>query len=216
MKHDFWHNKWQKNEIGFHLPEANPLLVKHFSALQLNPDSRVFLPLCGKTLDIHWLLAQGYQVAGAELSAIAVEALFNDLNLTPSITKTGHLTQYSAPNITMWNGDIFELNQALLGKVDAVYDRAALVALPLEMRERYTTHITAITQHARQLLVCFDYQQALLDGPPFCVNADEVRLHYAQNYAVNLLASAELAGGLKGTVAAFEQVWQLAPRNLFR
>ncbi|HOY71043.1 MAG TPA: thiopurine S-methyltransferase [Methylotenera sp.] len=213
MKHDFWHNKWRKNEIGFHLPEANPFLIKHFPALQLAPNSRIFLPLCGKTLDIHWLFAQGYQVVGAELSAVAVEALFSDLNLTPTITKNGALTQYSAPNIILWNGDIFALNQALLGKVDAVYDRAALVALPFEMRERYSAHISAITQNAPQLLVCFEYDQAQMDGPPFCVCANEVRAHYQQNYEISLLESAELAGGLKGKVTAHEQVWLLKQKS---
>ncbi len=215
MKHDFWHNKWQKNEIGFHLAEANPLFVKHFPVLQLTPNSRIFLPLCGKTLDIHWLLAQGYQVVGAELSTIAVEALFNALNLTPTITQVGSLVQYSAPNITIWNGDIFELNQNLLDKVDAVYDRAALVALPLEIREHYTAHISNITQLSPQLLICFDYDQALIDGPPFCVNADEVRRHYEKIYKVNLLESATLEGGLKGKVVALEQVWHLTPHNTY-
>lgn len=215
MKHDFWHSKWHKNEIGFHLPEANPLLVKHFPSLQLEPNHRIFLPLCGKTLDIHWLLAQGYQVVGAELSTIAVEALLSELNLTPTITQVGNLTQYSAPNITLFNGDIFELNQTLLGKVDAVYDRAALVALPLEMRQRYAAHITAITQNVPQLLVCFEYDQAQIEGPPFCVNTDEVRVHYAQDYAIHLLESTALAGGLKGKVEAFEQVWHLMPLKLF-
>jgi thiopurine S-methyltransferase len=213
MQHDFWHNKWQINEIGFHLDEANPLFVKHFQALQLAPNSRLFLPLCGKTLDMHWLLAQGYQVAGAELSTIAVEALFSDLNLTPIVTKIGSLVQYNAPNITMFNGDIFELDQALLGKVDAVYDRAALVALPFAMRQRYSAHIAAITQLAPQLLVCFDYDQSQIDGPPFCVSADEVHTHYQHHYEIRLLESASLAGGLKGKVAALEQVWLLNPKK---
>ncbi len=211
MKHDFWHNKWQKDEIGFHLPEANPLLVKHFPTLQLTQNSRIFLPLCGKTLDIHWLLAQGYQVVGAELSKIAVEALFSDLNLTPTTTKIDNITQYNAANITVLNGDIFELKQALLGKVDAVYDRAALVALPLAMRKAYSAQVIAITQCAPQLLVCFEYDQSQINGPPFCVNANEVRRHYEKIYKVNLLESGTLAGGLKGKVAALEQIWHLTP-----
>lgn len=76
MQHDFWHQKWAKNEIGFHLPNANPLLVTFFSALNLKANARVFLPLCGKTLDIAWLLNAGYQVAGVELSQTAIDDLF--------------------------------------------------------------------------------------------------------------------------------------------
>lgn len=209
MKHDFWHTKWQKNEIGFHLPEANPVLVKHFPALQLAPNSRIFLPLCGKSLDIPWLLAQGFCVIGAELSTIAVKALFDELKIVPAVVQIGNLVQYSAPNITMFNGDIFELNQELLGKVDAVYDRAALVALPLDMRKSYSTHITSITRRAPQLLVCFDYDQSQIDGPPFCVDANELHMYYQQHFQVKLLASADIEGGLKGNVTVLEKVWLL-------
>jgi len=211
MKHDFWHNKWTKNEIGFHLAEANPLFVKHFPVLQLVANSRVFLPLCGKTLDIHWLLAQGYQVVGAELSSIAVEALFSELSLTPTVNHVGNLVQYSAPQITIWNGDIFELNQALLGKVDAIYDRAALVALPEEVRKMYTEHLIALTNKAPQLLICFEYDQGLCAGPPFSISVHEIEQHYQANYDLTLLGSTTVIGGLKGLCPATEHVWWLKP-----
>ena len=86
MHHDFWHQRWQTNQIGFHLPDANPLMVKHFLNLGLPSGARVFLPLCGKTEDIPWLLSQGYKVAGAELSQIAIEELFKRLQLKPVVT----------------------------------------------------------------------------------------------------------------------------------
>ncbi len=213
MHHDFWHNKWQKNEIGFHLSEANPLLVNYFPALQLKPGSRIFVPLCGKTLDIHWLLAQGYRVAGAELSTVAVGALFDDLKLTPALSKAGELTRYSTPNIDIFNADFFALTTEMLGAVDAVYDRAALVALPSEMRKRYAMHLAEITQTAPQLLVCFDYDQTQYDGPPFCVNTQEVSAHYQFLFDLKLLAHVEVAGGLKGKCTAHEQVWLLSPRT---
>jgi thiopurine S-methyltransferase len=217
MKHDFWHQKWQANQIGFHLPEANALLVKHFGALNLKPHTadkagaRVFLPLCGKTLDIAWLLAQGYRVVGAELSAIAIDDLFASLNLTPSISKIGDITQYSAPNIEVFVGDIFKVTPAMLGHVDAVYDRAALVALPDEMRKQYSVHMLALTNRVPQLLVCFVYEQSAHDGPPFSVNADEVKQHYQADYALTLLEISKVIGGLKGVCPATEHVWLLTP-----
>lgn len=214
MQHDFWHAKWQKNEIGFHLTEANPLLVEYFSALPLAPQSRVFLPLCGKTLDIAWLLAQGFKVAGAELSTIAVEDLFKNLKLTPSITPLGEIAHYHAENLDIFVGDIFKLEQQQLGQVDAVYDRAALVALPEEMRKLYTKHLMALTHHAPQLLVCFEYDQTLHAGPPFSISAKEVQQHYADYFAVHLLATVEVAGGLKGKCAAAEHVWLLQPSHI--
>jgi thiopurine S-methyltransferase len=217
MQADFWHQKWQKNEIGFHLPEANPSLVKHFSKLQLKTNARVFLPLCGKTLDIAWLLAQGCRVAGAELSDIAIEDLFKNLNLTPNIKTLGEISHYSAANIDLFVGDIFKISPAMLGAVDAVYDRAALVALPNEMRKLYSAHLQMLTNretplnHVPQLLICFEYDQTLHAGPPFSISADEVKQHYQANYDVILLASETIAGGLKAQIPALESVWLLKP-----
>lgn len=209
MDANFWHNKWAKNEIGFHIREANPLLVAHVSQLHLPPGGRVFLPLCGKTLDIHWLLAQGYQVAGAELSQVAIEQLFAELGVPPVVAQLGPLLHYSAPNIDIFVGDIFDLSAQVLGPVDAVYDRAAMVALPQAMRAKYAAHLMALTEHAPQLLICFVYDQALHEGPPFAVPPDEVAKHYAGSYQVNHLASVPVAGGLKGRCEALEHVWLL-------
>jgi len=225
MEHDFWHNRWQNKQIGFHLPEANPLLVKHFSALDLTPKTpqktcafqqaspRVFLPLCGKTLDIAWLLAQGYRVAGAELSPIAIDALFAELGVTPHITQAGDLTLHQAEHLDVFVGDIFKLDATLLGNIDAVYDRAALVALPADMRKAYAAHILAISRLAPQLLVCFEYDQTQHAGPPFCVPADELHQHYANSHNLTRLATEKLEGGLKGVCPANEQVWLLSAKR---
>jgi thiopurine S-methyltransferase len=213
MQPDFWHERWQSNQIGFHLPEANPLLVKYFHALKLEQGARIFLPLCGKTLDISWMLAQGYQVVGAELSQIAIEDLFKSLNLTPTMTQKNQLMHYSATNIDIFVGDIFMLTPEMLGKVDAIYDRAALVALPDEMRKAYTAHLLALTNKATQLLICFEYDQSIHAGPPFSITADEVKQHYQTHYDLTLLASETIPDGLKGKFPATEQVWLLTPKN---
>ena len=211
MQASFWHNKWQENQIGFHLPEANPLLVEHFQALKLKQDSRIFLPLCGKTLDIAWLVAQGNQVAGAELSAIAIEDLFGSLNLTPKVTEKNAITHYSAANIDIFVGNIFDVTPTMLGKVDAVYDRAALVALPDEIRESYAAHLMRLTNNAPQLLICFEYDQSLHAGPPFSIGANEVKQYYQASYDLKLLTTKKVEGGLKGLCPAVEHVWWLKP-----
>ena len=209
MHADFWRQRWAQNEIPFHEAKANPLLVRHFPALALPTASRVFLPLCGKTSAIHWLLANGYRVAGAELSALAIEQLFQELGIEPAIAASGELRRYSAASIDIFVGDFFELSRSVLGRVDAVYDRAALVALPETMRAGYVAHLTAITERAPQLLICFEYDQRLLDGPPFSVNGEEVRRHYRERYDLTQLASVDVAGGLKGKCPALETVWLL-------
>ncbi|HEX4505224.1 MAG TPA: thiopurine S-methyltransferase [Alphaproteobacteria bacterium] len=211
MEAEFWHRKWARNEIGFHNAEAHPLLVVHFGALALSKGRRVFLPLCGKTRDIHWLLANGYRVAGAELSSIAVEQLFAELGAAPKAVETDEMRRYSADGIDIFAGDIFALSRATLGPVDAVYDRAALVALPKEMRGRSAAHLAEITGRAPQLLISFDYDQTLLAGPPFSVPGDEIARLYRDAYDPVRLGSAEVEGGLKGKCPAEETVWLLRP-----
>ncbi len=212
MDSNFWLKKWERNEIAFHNSEANPALVKHFQALNLAPGDRIFLPLCGKTLDIGWLLSQGYRVAGAELSNIAIEQLFSELKVEPNISEVGKSKHYSADNINIFVGNIFDLSGEMLGPVEAIYDRAALVALPKEVRDRYTPHLKEITANAPQLLICFEYEQGLISGPPFSISPQEVARHYRDSYALTPLESGAVPGGLKGSDAAKQIVWLLQSR----
>lgn len=208
----FWQKKWQIKDIGFHQAHVNPLLVKYFNTLYLGKKSRVFLPLCGKTLDIAWLLSQGCRVVGVELSKIAVDELFIELDMQPQIIKSGRLIRYSAKHIDIFLGDIFNVSAAILGSVDAIYDRAALVALPKNIRQQYTGHLMQITNRAQQLVICFEYDQSLMEGPPFSIAAEEIHQHYADNYNVRLLDSIDVAGGLKGVCAATENSWLLVSK----
>ena len=209
MDANFWLQKWEKNEIAFHNSEANPMLVKYANELSLSKGSRVFVPLCGKTLDIAWLLANGYRVVGAELIEMAIEQLFVELGVTSKIVETGPVKHYSAVSIDIFVGDIFNVSNQMLGSVDAIYDRAALVALPAEIRQRYTAHLLDITNNASQLLICYDYDQTLMPGPPFSISNKEVHQHYGDSYNLNLISSENVAGGLKGKCKAQENVWLL-------
>lgn len=209
MNPEFWHEKWQKREIAFHQTAAHPLLVSYFNQLAIAPNAKVFLPLCGKSLDIHWLLAQGYSVLGAELSEIAVQELFAELELTPGVSRVGNLQLYQADKLQVYVGDIFELSENLLGPVAAIYDRAALVALPEVMRQRYTKQLITISQAAPQLLICFEYDQTQLPGPPFSVDSLELHKLYSKVYTLRCLEECEVPGGLKRKCQASELVWLL-------
>lgn len=209
MEPHFWQARWANNQIGFHEGTTNAFLASHFDSLALEPEARIFVPLCGKTRDIAWLLSRGFKVAGAELSALAVEQLFAELEVTPTVTPAGPLTHYAAPDLDIFQGDIFTLTREMLGPVDAIYDRAALVALPTPMRERYARHLMALTGTAPMLLITFTYDQAALDGPPFCVPQEEIAAHYGAHYTITPQASELLAGGLKGKVEARENTWLL-------
>ena len=206
---EFWLQKWQNNETHFHEPEANPLLTGNFHHLNLQVEQTVFVPLCGKTLDISWLIAQGLNVVGAELSQMAVEQLFEQLGAEPEVSHEKDFIRYETHGVTIFCGDIFHLTTALIGNVDAVYDRAALVALPFEMRSRYTKHLRAISSTAPQLLITFDYDQATLNGPPFSVPDSEVEQHYISSYSVEPVYAHSIS--LKGKVPAKETVWLLKP-----
>ncbi|MDR2877555.1 MAG: thiopurine S-methyltransferase [Chromatiales bacterium] len=209
MDAGFWLRKWENNEIGFHEGVPNALLVKYFSELGLAPGSRVFLPLCGKTRDLNWLLSEGYRVTGAELSEMAVQQWFASSGIEPVVAELAALKVYSAPQIDIFVGDIFSLSPALLGVVDAIYDRAALVALPADMRSRYTALLRALTDNAPQLLVCFEYDQSAMDGPPFSIDDEEVCRHYGDFYQLALRERHEMVGGLRGKCAARENIWLL-------
>jgi thiopurine S-methyltransferase len=209
MDASFWHQKWEKGDIGFHQSEANAFLIEHFDQLNLAKGSRVFLPLCGKSRDIAWLLTRGYRVAAAELSELAISELFSDLGVEPTISNLGKLARYCAKDIDLFVGDIFDVSAEVLGQVDAVYDRAALVAMPATMRNQYTSHLMEITSVAPQLLICYEYDQQLMDGPPFSVSKAEVTHYYGAAYQLKHAESKHVAGGFKGKVASIETVWLL-------
>lgn len=211
MEHSFWHHKWEHNDIGFHQKTANALLVEHLPVLGLVDGHRVFVPLCGKTLDIRWLLSQEFRVAGAELSRLAVDQLFAELECVPTIAEVGPLLHFSAPSLDIFVGDILELTPDLLGAVDAVYDRAALVALPSALRDLYTAHLRALTGTAPQLVIVFEYDQSRADGPPFSISDAEIVRQYAGSYIPTLLANHTVPNGMRGQCPAAEKVWHLVP-----
>jgi thiopurine S-methyltransferase len=210
---DFWLARWQNNQIGFHEGRPNALLVAHFAALGIPAGGRIFVPLCGKSRDMHWLRAQGFTVVGAELSRLAVEQFFAELGLTPKVALAGRLERFEAEGVTLFVGDVFDLDQDTLCAVDAVYDRAALVALPAPLRARYAAHIIGLTRAAAQLLVTFEYDQARQSGPPFSVLEAEVRELYGATYRLERAEVREVPGGLKGLCPAQESVWLINRRR---
>ena len=212
MDASFWHNRWQTNQTGWHEPAVNPLLITHFSSLNVPPGGRVFVPLCGKSLDLGWLLSRGYAVAGAELSDLAVTQLCAQLGIEPSISTVGKLRLFRGEKIDIFVGDIFDLSHEILGPVDAIYDRAALVALPKAMRVQYTAHLKALTALTPQLVISYGYDQTIVAGPPFSVTSDELHHHYSDSYALTLLARVDVPGGLKGKCPAMEHIWRLDKR----
>ena len=192
MEHSFWHDKWKINQIGFHLDYIHPILKRNLAAITLEKGAKVFVPLCGKTLDIGYLLAQGQSVVAVELSEIAVRAVFEQLEAQPEITDWQGGKCYQAAHVQIFVGDFFALTQADLGDVAWVYDRAALIALPEAMRKEYSSHLAKITGYASQLLITLDYDQSIAGGPPFAVSTEEVEALYGGMYPIQLIEEADI------------------------
>lgn len=216
MDAGFWHDKWEKGEIGFHLSQVHPLLKRFLPALHLSPGQRIFVPLCGKSLDLGYLLDQGLEVVGAELSDKAIIALFEQLGMEPEVEEWAAGKCYQHGNLRVFQGDIFALDTYTLGQVDAIYDRAALIALPDGLRQRYAEHLVALTDRAAQLLITLSYQQQQMDGPPFSVGPQLVSSLYGQTYAISALSDKNIITheprfAERGLTALHEQCCLLTP-----
>lgn len=215
MEQDFWHERWAANRIGFHLPETNPWLIRYWPALGLAGDARVFVPLCGKSLDMLWLLEQGYRVVGIEISRIAVAAFFEENGLIPEIRQEPRFSRWRCAELELLCGDIFDVHKSDLGPIAAVYDRAALIAWPPMLRPRYAAHLTSLLDPGtRCLLITLGYNQLEMNGPPFSVTADEVGRLFGARFSItplhteNVLADHDRfrEAGLSELV---ESAWQL-------
>ena len=187
MQPEFWLQRWQENRIGFHRDEVMPLLQKHWPSLQLPAGSRVFVPLCGKSLDLHWLAAQGHDVLGVELSPLAVQQFFAEAGLQPVRHASRCGEHYRAGSVEIICGDAFGLDAELLADVRGVYDRAALIALPPDMRPRYAELHARLPAGCQDLLITLEYPQAQKSGPPFSVEEADVAACYGDHWQVELL-----------------------------
>ena len=195
MQPEFWHDRWNRNQIGFHLEEVNPYLQRHWPALDLAQGGRVLVPLCGKSLDLSWLASTGYEVMGIELSQTAVECFFTEQQVTPQVRQQGAFTVYEAGPVTIWCGDFFALGAADVADCVGIYDRAAIIALPPEMREAYAQHLSRILpKGCKGLLITLDYEQSEMKGPPFSVPDAEVQRLLGPAWALAIIEQPDILG----------------------
>jgi len=188
MDADFWLQRWDQGQIGFHQDRVMPLLEKHWPALVLPAGSQVFVPLAGKSLDMLWLAAQGHRVLGAELSPVAVRQFFTEHDLQPRVYESRYGVHHVAGGIELICGDVFALDADALSDCAAVYDRAALIALPEQMRQRYASQVYgAMPAGAKGLLITLEYPQAQKAGPPFSLVPAEVDALFASQWQIEAL-----------------------------
>jgi len=196
MEPSFWHSKWDAQQIGFHRSEVNPLLIKYWPQLNLShsANTSVFVPLCGKTLDICFLAELGHEVVGCELNETAVEHFFTENDLRFSTSQEGELKKFVTEQVSIYQGDLFSLSPETLSAqegpaIGAFYDRAALIAWPEEMRLDYVAKLAElIPATSIGLLITLDYPQETLKGPPFAVSNDWIMANMAEFFEVERLA----------------------------
>lgn len=202
MQPEFWHDRWSSNRIGFHRDAPLPLLVAHWTALGLAPDARVFVPLCGKSLDMVWLAERGHRVLGVELSELAVRQFFDERGLVPAIHETAAGAHFVAGAYELIVGDACALEADVLADCAAVYDRAALIALPPDLRRPYAaTAWRRLPAECRGLLVTLEYPQAEKAGPPFSVEADEVHALLDGAWKIEIAERRDILANEPGFVA---------------
>jgi thiopurine S-methyltransferase len=195
MEPEFWLERWQTRQIGFHQSGIHPMLERWWPSLGVPPDTRVYVPLCGKSLDMVWLAVRGHAVAGTELVGLAVQEFFGERDATAAATQHGPFLRHAAGAFEIFEGDALAMTPELLGPVQAAYDRAALVAFPPDMRAQYADSFARLMPPgARVLLVALEYPQHMKSGPPFSVESNEVLALYGAQFDVRELERVDLIG----------------------
>lgn len=183
MEKSFWHQAWKEDRTRFHKDRPHRHLVEHHNLIK--DHKKVFVPLAGKTLDMLYLKEQGHEVIAVELSSIAIDQFIQDNQLAPKITQEKKHTVLSIPGLKLYHGDFFDMPKEVLSDVGAIYDRAALIALPLSMRKQYVDFILKnMPQLQDILLLALEYDQTKAEGPPFSVEHQEISSLYAESFNV--------------------------------
>lgn len=220
MQNDFWHERWQLGQIGFHLTKPHPLLERHWhNMLPAQSAGRVLVPLCGKSLDLVFLKERVKNVVGIECSPLAIQQFLEEQGLLARSWPLGQEIVHEASSYRLIEGDFFKVTAPLLGEIDAVYDRAALVAMSESSRSDYARQLRCLAGQAPILLITIDYDPLQMMGPPFPVPQRELEALFGENYRLTLLEETDAlhesaALARRGLTALTESAWRLDPRSV--
>ena len=202
MDKAFWLERWHNHQTGFHRDRPLPLLAKYWPTLALPVGSRVLVPLAGKSLDMLWLAAQGHRVLGVEFSPLAVQQFLTENTLEATQHESPLGQHYIAGPIEVICGDVFALDEATLHGCAGVYDRAAVIALPPPLRERYASELYGrLPAGCRGLMITLQYSQQEMDGPPFSVDEPMMHALFDRNWKVETLEQRDILGAEPGFAA---------------
>lgn len=214
----FWTERWNNSDIGFHQKSVHDLLVKYWPQMHVPSGAAVLVPLSGKSLDMVWLASEGHEVFGIELSELAVDAFFAERGLAPAAVHVDAGVLKMGGPYSLLCGDFFKTTPEQTAHVGAVYDRAALVALPPAMRGDYAHHLMSLVKPGTgTLLISLGYDSGQMDGPPFAVARDEVEALYRPYGTVEVMEEREVIGThphfkARGVTSLIETAYRLERR----
>lgn len=193
MNAQFWLNRWQEGRTRWHGNVPNPLLVEYWPAIGAPADARVLVPLCGKSLDMPWLAAQGHRILGVELSPLAIAQFFAENALEAHTDPAAIPPRHVSGPIELVQSDIFNVPPQIFASCDAIYDRAAIIALDPAQRQRYARRVyDHLPPGCRGLMITLEYPPEQMEGPPFSVSEEEVRTLLAEQWQIDLLTRRDI------------------------
>lgn len=188
MEREFWLERWRSGNTGWHQHEGHPFLPRWWPELEARAGvqrfRRAFVPLCGASPDMLWLRARGTAVVGVDLAPLALRTFFADADLEPVVNRVCLFERWSADDIELLAGDVLEVDEESLGTFDAIYDRAALVALPTALRARYAERLASLSRTGTRMLLVSLEHDAPASGPPFAVPAAEIDALYRDSFTI--------------------------------
>nr|XP_039260200.1 probable thiopurine S-methyltransferase [Styela clava] len=166
--------------------QASPMLRKHIKSLLPNAiRKRIFLPLCGKSPDIKWLIDEGYEVVGLECSEHAILEFFeeNSVEFEKSVSTKDHSFRVytgKTANVVIYEGDYFKFNSDIAGGLfDAVWDSASLNTIELASRKPYVEIMRSVLdKQAKYMLsaMYFGEKRTWINNPFDITDADMTEL----------------------------------------
>jgi len=185
-----WLDRWRKGTTGWHRSDINPQLIENINQLTEARPQKIFVPLCGASLDMKYLIDQGFHVVGVELSSLAIDRFFNENKIDYKISKVEDFDLYQGKNIDIYCGDFFRLKKNYFYDTSYVYDRAALIALNPELQKKYVRHLKEILPNSSKiLLLTMFYPQNEMEGPPFSVGDDNVEELFSEFKEIKKISS---------------------------
>lgn len=219
MEPNFWEEAWKNGQIGFHQSAYNKHLVKYYDQFNLHKNDEILVPLCGKTLDMNFLLEKQLCVTGVELVEEAILEYLRENKISTVETKNfGIYKIYSKDMLSLYQGD-FHLFHETGKKFKAIFDRASMIALPPAMREIHAKVLNELTEiNGKIMLITLEYDQAKVDGPPHSIQETEVQSLFKRNFEIHVLkteTTSDIGPKFKnnGINHVTQKVYMLTKRN---